>query len=50
MFHRLKKFAYLTFDECVRENNELQRSLDLEVDEEESKRMCRVLYGLYFSI
>ena len=37
MFHRLKKFAYVTFDECVTENNELQRSLDLEVGEEEKQ-------------
>lgn len=45
----LKKYAYMTFDQCIKQNNELQRSLDLEVDEEESKRMCRVMYGLFFN-
>jgi len=45
----LKKYAYMTFDQCIVENNELQRKLNLEVDEEESKRMCRVMYGLFFN-
>jgi len=46
----LLKYSYLTFDKCIEENNELQRKLNLEVDEEESKRMCRSMYILFFSI
>ena len=42
------KYSYLTFDQCVKENNELQRKLNLEVDEKESERMCRVMYILFF--
>lgn len=38
----------MTFDQCVKENNELQRKLNLEVDEKESERMCRVMYILFF--
>ena len=45
----LNKYSYMTFDECVKENNELQRKLNLEVDEEESRRMCRGLYILFFN-
>lgn len=46
----LNKFSYLTFDQCVKENNELQRKLNVEVDEEESKRMCKGLYILFFNL
>lgn len=42
-------YAYINFDECVKENNELQRKLNVEVDESESKRMCRGLYFLFFN-
>jgi len=45
----LTKYAYMTFDQCIKENNELQKKLNLEVDEEESKRMCRGLYMLFFN-
>jgi len=44
------KYSYLTFEQCVKENNELQRKLNREVDVEESKRMCRGMYILFFSI
>jgi len=46
----LTKYSYMTFDQCIAEHNELQRKLNLEVDEEESKRMCRIIYGLFFSL
>tara|TARA_B100000925_G_C21829767_1_gene396617 strand:+ start:282 stop:410 length:129 start_codon:yes stop_codon:yes gene_type:complete len=39
----------MTFDQCIKENNELQKKLNVEVDEEESKRMCRGLYMLFFN-
>jgi len=42
------RWAWMTFDQCVRERNELQRKLNVEVDEEESKRMCRSMYILFF--
>ena len=46
--NKMFKYSYMTFDQCVKENNELQRKLNLEVDEKESERMCRVMYILFF--
>ena len=52
MIH-LTKFAYMTFDQCIKENNELQKKLNVEVDEEESKRVavciCYFLIQVYKS-
>ena len=45
----INKYAYMTFDQYITEQNELQRKLNLKVDEEESKRMCRVIYGLFLN-
>lgn len=43
------RYTYLTFDQCVKDRNELQRKLQIPVDEEESKRMCKTLYILFFN-
>lgn len=43
------KYSYMTFDQCVKDRNELQRKLNVPVDEEESKRMCKVMYILFFN-
>jgi len=33
--------------QCIRNNNDLQKSLNLPVDEEESRRMCVKLFVIF---
>ena len=44
------RYTYKTFEQCVKDRNELQRKLQIPVDVEESKRMCKTLYILFFNL
>ena len=45
----LKKYAVMTWDDCMKARQKLREDLALPPDEEEDKRACRLLYHLYFN-
>ena len=38
---------FVDIEHCIRNNNELQKSLNVPVDEEESRKMCVRLFVMF---
>lgn len=45
----LKKYAFMSWEDCMKTRAKLRKEMALPPDKEEDRRVCRVLYQLYFN-